>query len=80
MLILWLVLIVKRTLSLIIPVRNAEQSLAQDVARILDVLPELTKNFEVLIVDQDSTDHTREIAEDLRWNILRFAWRLRPLD
>jgi len=50
---------------LILPVHNAQLNLAADVARILEILPELTRNFEIVIVDDGSTDHTWEVAEDL---------------
>jgi glycosyltransferase involved in cell wall biosynthesis len=56
---------VSRSLSLILPVRNAEQQLAGAVARVLDILPDITRTFEILIIDQGSSDHTLEIAEDL---------------
>lgn len=56
---------VSRSLSLILPVRNAEQQLAGAVARVLDILPDITRSFEILIIDQGSTDHTLEIAEEL---------------
>lgn len=53
------------TLSLIIPVRDCEATLARHVARWLEVIPELTQRFEVLIVDDGSTDHTFDVAEEL---------------
>ncbi|WP_222434928.1 glycosyltransferase family 2 protein [Blastopirellula retiformator] len=54
-----------KSLSLIMPVHNAQQWLARDVERLLDVLPELTDHFELVIVDDGSTDHTEEVAKDL---------------
>ncbi len=53
------------TLSLIMPVRDCEASLSRQVARWLEIIPELTQRFEVLIVDDGSADHTFEIAEEL---------------
>ena len=53
------------TLSLIMPVRDCEGTLARHVARWLEIIPELTQRFEVLIVDDGSSDHTFEIAEQL---------------
>ncbi|PQO45809.1 glycosyltransferase family 2 protein [Blastopirellula marina] len=47
------------------PVHNAQQWLASDVERLLDVLPELTHQFELIIVDDGSTDHTEEVAHEL---------------
>jgi len=52
-------------LSLILPVRNTEQQLAGAVARVLDILPDIARSFEILIIDQGSSDHTLEIAEEL---------------
>lgn len=57
--------VVSRSLSLILPVRNAEHQLAGAVARVLDILPDITRSFEILIIDQGSSDQTLEIAEDL---------------
>ncbi|MFI4876422.1 MAG: glycosyltransferase family 2 protein [Blastopirellula sp. JB062] len=54
-----------KSLSLIMPVHNAQQWLARDVERLLDVLPEMTDRFEVVIVDDGSTDHTEEAAQEL---------------
>ena len=53
------------SLSVILPARNCQEQLAAQVAHLLDVLPELTSRFEVLIVDDASTDHTEEVAHEL---------------
>lgn len=53
------------SLSILIPVRNAESSLAAQVEHLLDVLPELTPRFEILVIDDGSTDHTPELAREL---------------
>jgi glycosyltransferase involved in cell wall biosynthesis len=52
-------------LSIIVPVRNAESSLSAQIARLLEVLPDLTGQFEIVVVDDASTDHTVELARDL---------------
>ena len=54
-----------QSLSVILPVHNAETTLARQIHELLEVLPELTSRFEVLIVDDGSTDHTEEVAYDL---------------
>jgi len=56
---------IAQTLSVVLPVHNAERHLAERVNDLLDVLPDLAPQFEVLIVDDGSTDHTPEVADDL---------------
>ena len=50
---------------MLLPVHNAEDRLAIGVARLLDVLPDLTGRFDLLIIDDGSTDDTPEVAHDL---------------
>ncbi len=54
------------SLSVILPVCNAEESLRRVVASLLDTLSDLAGGFEILVVDDASTDHSPEIADDLR--------------
>ncbi len=53
------------SVTVVLPVHNVEATLHGTVQEILDVLPDLTHRFDVLIVDDGSTDGTREIAHDL---------------
>jgi len=53
-------------LSVVVPVHNAEQKLAIQVASVLDVVSDLTHRFEILIVDDGSTDQTFDCARELR--------------
>jgi glycosyltransferase involved in cell wall biosynthesis len=53
------------SLSIIVPVRNAEATLARHIGRLLDLLPDLTPRFEIVLVDDASADHTVELARDL---------------
>jgi glycosyltransferase involved in cell wall biosynthesis len=55
----------KRSLSLVLPVRNAEATLAANVRHLCEVLSDLTDWFEVLLVDGGSHDHTVDIAYEL---------------
>lgn len=52
-------------LSFVLPVRNAESTLKRDVGRLLELLPDLTSRFEILVIDDGSNDHTQEVADDL---------------
>jgi glycosyltransferase involved in cell wall biosynthesis len=53
------------SLTIVLPVYNAEQRLAAQVNQLLDVLPELTRRFEILLVDDGSTDDTAHVADEL---------------
>lgn len=50
---------------MILPVRNREETLSARIAQALEVLPELTPRWELLIVDDGSTDATPEVIQDL---------------
>jgi glycosyltransferase involved in cell wall biosynthesis len=52
----------------VVPVKNEEKNLASCLAR-------LSSFKEVLVVDSDSTDRTREIAEAFGAKIIDFAWQ-----
>ena len=54
-----------RPLTILIPVRNAQTTLSDTVAEVLEVASELTSRLELVIVDDGSTDATSEIAHDL---------------
>jgi len=56
---------VERSLTVLLSVENAQATLERDVRRLLEVLPELTAHFEILIVDDGSTDATFEVADEL---------------
>src|SRR5262245_33105395 len=53
------------SLSVLLPVHNAQTTLGANVHRVLEVLPELTRAFEVIVVDDGSADATCEIADEL---------------
>ena len=53
------------SVTVILPVCNLQDALRDRVQRILDVLPEISSNFEVMIVDHGSSDETLEVAAEL---------------
>jgi hypothetical protein len=53
------------SLSLLLPVHNSQGTLHSGVQRVVEILPDLTSRFEVLIVDDGSTDATCEVAYEL---------------
>jgi glycosyltransferase involved in cell wall biosynthesis len=53
------------SISLFFPAWNEEDYVERAVTRALDVLPRLTDDFEIIIVNDASTDRTHEISEEL---------------
>jgi cellulose synthase/poly-beta-1,6-N-acetylglucosamine synthase-like glycosyltransferase len=56
---------VNDSLSIIVPVRNAEAHLHRQVHHLLELLPDLTSDFEIVIIDDGSIDHTADTAREL---------------
>lgn len=54
-----------KSLTIVLPVYNAESRLRKNVRDVLELASELTAKFGVLIVDDGSTDATFEVAEEL---------------
>lgn len=52
------------TLTVVLPLRNVESTLPSLVAELVEILPELTHKFEVVMVDDGSTDHTIDVAHE----------------
>lgn len=55
----------EHSLGALLPVRNVEATLEGTVCEMLEVLPELTSRFELVIVDDCSCDATIEVADEL---------------
>jgi glycosyltransferase involved in cell wall biosynthesis len=57
--------LLRPSLTVLLPVRNSQSSLAGTVHKVLEVLSDLTNRFELVIIDDGSTDATIEVADDL---------------
>jgi glycosyltransferase involved in cell wall biosynthesis len=57
--------VLKKSLTIVLPVHNGESRLRTDVHEMLELASELTANFGILIVDDGSSDSTFEVAEGL---------------
>ncbi|MEX0867701.1 MAG: glycosyltransferase family 2 protein [Pirellulales bacterium] len=67
------------SLSIILPVHNGQGKLVPEVEHLLEVVPELTSRFDVLIVDDGSRDGTEEIARDLTAHYAQLHYVRHPL-
>jgi glycosyltransferase involved in cell wall biosynthesis len=56
---------VERSLTVLLPVHNAQSTLSDTVVEILEVVSDLTDRFELVIVDDGSVDATSEVAQEL---------------
>lgn len=54
-----------QSLTLVLPVHNAEATLPRQVDELLTIAAELTPRFELLVIDDGSNDDTFEIASEL---------------
>ena len=52
-------------LSVVLPAYNEEDNIAPMVERALEVLPAMTEEYEVILVDDGSSDRTAEVGTDL---------------
>jgi glycosyltransferase involved in cell wall biosynthesis len=70
---------VNDTLSVVLPVFNAQESLSREVGELLEVLSDLTDQFELILVDDGSTDQTLDVADELarRYPQIRVSRHLR---
>jgi len=57
--------VVQQLLSIVLPVQDAQNDLSDSVQEILNAASDSGRRFELLIVDDGSTDATGEVAEEL---------------
>lgn len=55
----------KSSLSVFFPVFNGQAAIASQIAELLEILPELTPSFELVVIDDGSTDATSEVVHEL---------------
>ena len=55
----------KRSLTVLLPVRDAQSTLAVTVTQVLEMASDLNERFELLIIDDGSSDATGEVADEL---------------
>ena len=53
------------SLTVILPIHNAEASLRRNVMQMLEVAADMTSQFEILVFDDGSTDDSYDIASEL---------------
>jgi glycosyltransferase involved in cell wall biosynthesis len=56
----------KAALTVILPALNEEIALPQSVAALIPILKEYTKTYQIIIVDDGSTDNTYQVATQLK--------------
>jgi dolichol-phosphate mannosyltransferase len=56
---------VERSLSVLLPVKDAQATLTSTVHEVLDLATDSGSQFELLIIDDGSTDATSEVAHEL---------------
>ena len=54
-----------RSLTVLLPVRDVQSTLAATVAQVLEMASDLNERFELLIIDDGSSDATNEVAQEL---------------
>ena len=55
----------QRMLTVLMPVKNAQDTLIESVVDVLDMAVDTERRFELLIIDDCSTDATSEVAAEL---------------
>jgi glycosyltransferase involved in cell wall biosynthesis len=74
------ILVTQPSLSLFFPAWNEEEYVERAVARALRVLPELSDDFEIVIVNDASTDRTGEVLAELTARIPQLKVLTHPVN
>ena len=71
----------KRSLTVLLPVRDAQSTLVATVAQVLEMASDLNERFELLIIDDGSADATGEVAHELsrHYPQIRTIFHSKPL-
>jgi hypothetical protein len=67
------------SLTVVVPVHNAQSFLPAMMEEMLEVVPELTSRFEVILVDDGSTDATVDTAQELSLRFPQVQLLLQPM-
>jgi cellulose synthase/poly-beta-1,6-N-acetylglucosamine synthase-like glycosyltransferase len=72
---------VNRSLTVLLPVRDAQSTLAATVTQVLEMASDLSERFELLIIDDGSSDATSEMALEFsrRYPQIRMIHHSQPL-
>ena len=54
-----------QNLSVFFPAYNEEENIVRTVEKALDIMPSYAENFEVTVINDGSSDRTKELAEEL---------------
>lgn len=68
----------KPSLSVVVPLHNSQSTVARLAEELLEVLPELSGDFEIILVDDGSTDATVEVAQELSLNFPQVLLLVHP--
>jgi len=53
------------SLCVILPVHDVQDQIARQLSDLLEILPDLTRKFQIVVVDDASTDHTEDVVQEL---------------